>query len=150
MPRTSPSWHWVQQKTHCGNVNPMSSWLSPLSKLLCTTYDTHSTPLCLFFFLFLIFPSFACSISKHFFKRPLSSCVMIKQWQLWDPDLQNNYIYSPANNSLHISVTKPKSSCQGDRHQPFYWGALYVEIESVIQDLSSKCFFYTYTLYSQK
>lgn len=85
-----------------------------------------------------------------FYKRPLSYCVLIKQWQLWDPDLQNNYIYSQANNSLHVSVTKPKGTLQGDKYQPCYWGTLYIEIESAIQDLSSKYFLYTYTLYSQK
>lgn len=41
-----------QQKTHHGNTNPKSFWLSLLIKLLCTTFDTHSTTFLPFFFFF--------------------------------------------------------------------------------------------------
>lgn len=106
MPRTRHPGYCKQQKSHHGNKNLKSFWLNLLIKLLCTTFDTHSDTILLLFVCFFNIPIFACSISKHFSKKPLSYCVVIKQRQLRDPDLHNNHKYSYANNWLHVSVTK--------------------------------------------
>lgn len=101
------------------------------------------------FFFFLIYPSFACSMSKHFFKKALSRCVLIKQRQLRDPDFHNNHKYSYANNRLHVSVTKLKRRLQSNKYQPGCWCTSYLEKEIVIQDISAKCFLHTHTLHIQ-